>query len=147
MNRVQAHIYFQGSQLILFVSYFIEQASPIKPIFTQNGFEGKMPYFNCSSNLPISANRWCTKKKYHQKTYSHDPSHDFILSQSTQQWGKRPLHNEGRSFLINTFSCVSLSDVGFHGLQDPFFGHYNPPLLWAHASSHVGPTLPTRAWF
>ena len=52
---------------------------------------------------------------------SHTP-HGFILPQSTQQWGKRPLHIEGRSFLINTFSCASLDDVGFHGMQDPPFG-------------------------
>ena len=34
-----------------------------------------------------------------------------------------PLHIEGRSFLINTFPCASLGDVGFHGMQDP------PPLF------------------
>ena len=34
---------------------------------------------------------------------------------------KRPLHIEGRSFLINTFPCASLGDVGFHGMQDPPF--------------------------
>ena len=33
-----------------------------------------------------------------------------------------PLHIEGRSFLINTFPCASLGDVGFHGMQDlPFW--------------------------
>ena len=52
---------------------------------------------------------------------SHTP-HGFVLPQSTQQWGKRPLHIKVRSFLINTFPCASLSDVGFHGMQDPLFG-------------------------
>ena len=50
----------------------------------------------------------------------HTP-HGFVLPQNTQQWGKRPLHIEGRSFLINTFSCASLGNVGFHGMQDPSF--------------------------
>ena len=61
-----------------------------------------------------------------------------VLPQSTQQWGKRPLHIEGRSFLINTFSCASLGDVGFHGMQDPSFWvttihpHYEHtrPCMW-----------------
>ena len=34
---------------------------------------------------------------------------------------KASLHIKGRSFLINTFSCASLGDVGFHGMQDPSF--------------------------
>ena len=46
--------------------------------------------------------------------------------------------SEGRSFLINTFSCASLGDVGFYGMQDPPFwvttihppyGHM-PPHMW-----------------
>ena len=39
-----------------------------------------------------------------------------------QQWGKMPLHIEGRSFFINTSPCTSLGDVGFHKMQDPPFG-------------------------
>jgi len=55
----------------------------------------------------------------------HTP-HGFVLPQSIQQWGKRPLHIEGRLFLINTFSCASLGDMEFHEMQDdPFLGHYN----------------------
>ena len=30
--------------------------------------------------------------------------------------------------------------------RPPFLGHYNPPPLRAHASLHVGPTLPSKAW-
>uniref|UniRef100_A0A7N2LM10 Copine C-terminal domain-containing protein n=1 Tax=Quercus lobata TaxID=97700 RepID=A0A7N2LM10_QUELO len=37
--------------------------------------------------------------------------------------GKRPLHIKGKSFLISTSPCASLSDVGFHGLQDSLLGH------------------------
>ena len=54
----------------------------------------------------------------------HTP-HSFVLPQSTQQWGKRPLHIKGRLFLISTSSCASLGDVRFHGLQNPLLGHYN----------------------
>ena len=35
--------------------------------------------------------------------------------------GKRSLHSEGKSFLINTFPCGSLGDVGFHRMLDPSF--------------------------
>ena len=59
--------------------------------------------------------------------FSSYTPHGFVFPQSTQQWGKRPLHIEERSFLINTFPYSSLGDVGFHGMQDPpFCGHYNP---------------------
>ena len=58
----------------------------------------------------------------------HTP-HGFVLLQSTQQWRKRPLHIRGKSFFISTFPCASLGNVGFHGLQDPLLGHYNPPPL------------------
>ena len=55
----------------------------------------------------------------------HAP-HGFVLPQSTQQLGKRILHIERRSFLINTFPCASLGNIGFYGMQDPpFLGHYN----------------------
>ena len=49
------------------------------------------------------------------------PPHGFVLPQSTQQWGKRPLHIKRRSLLISTSPCASLGDVGFHGMQDPPF--------------------------
>ena len=52
---------------------------------------------------------------------SHIP-HGFILLQSTQQWGKRPLHIKGRSLLISTSPYASVGDVGLHGMQDPPFG-------------------------
>ena len=59
---------------------------------------------------------------------AHTP-HNFVLSQNTQQWGKMYLHIKGRSFLINAFSCASLGDVGFHGMQDPPFGSLQSTLL------------------
>ena len=48
--------------------------------------------------------------------------HDFVLPQSTQQGRKRPLHIKGRSLLTSTSPYASLSDVEFHGMQDPPFG-------------------------
>ena len=51
-----------------------------------------------------------------------------------------PLHIKGRPLLISTSPCASLGDVGFHELQDPLLGHYNPPPLRAHTSSRMGPT-------
>ena len=93
---------------------------------------------------------------------SHTP-HGFVLPQSTQQWGKRPLPIEGRSFLINTFPCASLGDVGFHGMQDPHFwvttihplyGHtrlcVQGPHFWlGHGSDTIcnNPTLPMQILF
>ena len=67
---------------------------------------------------------------------AHTP-HGFVLPQSTQQWTKRPLHIKGRSFLINTFSCASLGDVGFYGMQDPPFWvtTIHPP--YEHMPPHV----------
>ena len=56
------------------------------------------------------------------------------------------LHIKGRSLLISTFPRASLDNVGFHGLQDPPLGHYNPPPLRAHTSSRVGPTLLAKVW-
>ena len=50
--------------------------------------------------------------------------HGFVFLQSTQQWGKRPLHIKEKSLFISTSPYASLGDVGFHGLQDPFLGHY-----------------------
>ena len=50
--------------------------------------------------------------------------HGFVLPQSTQQWGKRPLHIQGSPLLIMTSPCASLGDVGFHELQDPLLGRY-----------------------
>ena len=36
--------------------------------------------------------------------------------------GEKAFDIKGKSFLINTFSCASLGDVGFHGMQDhPFW--------------------------
>ena len=58
---------------------------------------------------------------------------------------KRPLHIKGRSFLISTFSCASLGNIGFHGMQDPLFGSLQSTPLWAHVSLRVGPTLLARA--
>ena len=49
---------------------------------------------------------------------AHTP-HGFVLPQVAL--GKRPLHIEGKSFLINTFSCAFLGDVGFHEMLDPSF--------------------------
>ena len=67
---------------------------------------------------------------------AHAP-HDFILTQSTQQWGKRPLHIKGRSFPINTFSYASLDDVGFHGMQDPPFGSLQHMITLIYVSIHI----------
>ena len=49
---------------------------------------------------------------------AHTP-YNFVISQVAV--GKRPLHIEGRSFIINTFPCASLGNVGFHRIQDPPF--------------------------
>ena len=50
----------------------------------------------------------------------------FIFkSHSNGGKGLYTLHIKGRSLFINTFSNVSLSDVGFHGLQNPLLDHYN----------------------
>ena len=42
-----------------------------------------------------------------------------------------PLHIKGRSFLISTFSCTCLGNVGFHEMQDP------PPPLWVTTNCHI----------
>ena len=57
---------------------------------------------------------------------AHTP-HSFVFPQSTQKWGKMPLHIKGMSLLISTSPCASLSDVGFHELQDSLLGHYKFP--------------------
>ena len=60
---------------------------------------------------------------------AHAP-HGFVLPQSTQQWGKMPLHIKGRSFPINTFPCASLGDVDSMECKTPPLGHYN---IWLHS--------------
>ena len=42
-----------------------------------------------------------------------------------------PLHIKGRSLLISTSPCASLSDVGFYELQDPLLNHYTEPISQA----------------
>ena len=53
------------------------------------------------------------------------PSPPPPLHQSTQQWGKRPIHIKEKSLLIRKSPCTFLNDVRFHGLQDPLLGLYN----------------------
>ena len=55
----------------------------------------------------------------------HTP-HNFILPQSTQQWGNMSLYIKGMSLLIGTSPCASLDDVRFYVMQDLPFGslHY-----------------------
>ena len=54
----------------------------------------------------------------------------FYSLPSTQQWEKMLLHIKGRSLLISTFPCASLSGVGFHELQDTTFGFLHTYPSW-----------------
>ena len=75
------------------------------------------------------------------RAYTHQ---DFVLPQSIQQWGKRPLLIKRRLLLINTSLCVSLDDVGFCGLQDSFWVPTIHPFMGTHVLT-CKPTLLTRA--
>ena len=86
--------------------------------------ESKTPLFGSLQSTPLTGTclLTCHPNCVDIVHFGAHTSHSFVLPQNTQQWGKRPLHIKGKSFLINTFSGASLDDVGFYEMQDlPFW--------------------------
>ena len=84
------------------------------------GFHGMQDFlFGSLQSTPLRAH--ASLRVVSSLVRFHTP-HGFVFPQSTRQWGNMPLYIKGRSFLINTFPCASLGDVGLHGMQNPLFG-------------------------